>query len=180
MTYGTGGCGSRRHDRLWRAGGGGLACWMESLRAIASSRPARTVRFIASSGHELGHFGLDAHLSRQRELIPAAAAWVHLGANIGAAEGRLRIQASSDEIEAMGLTALDRAGAPVPQRVPRGNVPGGEARNIHVGGGRYVSMLGSSPVFHSPADRWPAAVDVDALTRYAGAVSDLVIRLAEK
>jgi hypothetical protein len=40
-------------------------------------------------------------------------------------------------------------------------------------------MLGSGPYFHSLTDRWPAVVDVPALARYAAAVADLTITLAE-
>ncbi len=158
--------------------GGGIACWTEAIRAVAASRPARTVRFVASSGHELGHFGLDAYLDRQPGLIASAAAWIHLGANIGAAGGRARLQSAHDDIAAIAIAALTNAGVPPPQRVPRGTVPGGEARNIHVGGGRYVSLLGSSPVFHSQTDRWPAAVDIDAVSRYAKACADVTVALA--
>ena len=65
-----------------------------------------------------------------------------------------------------------------PGRVPRGTRPGGEARNIHDGDGRYVSMLGSSPFFHNIEDRWPASVDVEAVARFSGAFAELAVRLA--
>jgi hypothetical protein len=159
--------------------GGGLACWLESLRAVAQARPDRTVRFIASSGHELGHLGLESFLHEEPALIKSAAGWLHLGANIGAAEGRMRLQSSSDEIEALAVAAMQKAGARVDGRVPRGTVPAGEARNIHVGGGRYVSLLGSGPYFHNPLDLWPYAVDVDAVTKYAAAVAELTLALAK-
>lgn len=157
--------------------GGGLACWLEACRAAVGAGPVRPVLFVASSGHELGHLGLDAFISRRPDLVKRAAAWIHLGANIGAAGGAVRIQASDDGIEEMALAALRGAGAEVRQRVPRGTVPGGEARNIHVGGGRYVSLLGSSPFFHSPADRWPAAVDAPAVARFAAAIANLAVSL---
>ncbi|MFN7980555.1 MAG: hypothetical protein U0Q11_01740 [Vicinamibacterales bacterium] len=158
--------------------GGGLACWLEIMRAAARAKPARTIRFIASSGHELGHLGLEMFLEQEAALIKGASAWIHLGANIGAAKGRLRLQASADDIEALGVEALSRAGATLDGRVPRGTVPSGEARNIHVGGGRYVSMLGSGPYFHNPLDLWPTAVDLDAVTRYADAATQLALTLA--
>ncbi|MGQ0732371.1 MAG: hypothetical protein ACT4QD_01815 [Acidobacteriota bacterium] len=157
--------------------GGGIACWLEVIRAVHAARPVRTVRFVASSGHELGHLGLDAFLHRNQELIKGAAAWLHLGANIGAARGRTRLQASDDEIEAWALEALKGARTGVSDRVPRGRVPGGEARNIHVAGGRYVSLLGNSPYFHHIADRWPVSVDAPAVDRYAAAMAMLVTRL---
>jgi hypothetical protein len=159
--------------------GGGLACWLETIRTAATARSARTVEFVASSGHELGHLGLDAFIAERRALVKSAAAWIHLGANIGAAGGRMRLQASDDQVEERALASLARAGTSVADRVPRGTVPAGEARNIHVGGGRYVSLLGSGPYFHSLADRWPVAVDPAAVSRYAAAVADLVTTLAE-
>jgi hypothetical protein len=158
--------------------GGGLACWLEIMRAVAGARPERTVRFLASSGHELGHLGLDTFLHEEPALIKGAWAWLHLGANIGAAGGRLRLQASADDIEALAVGAMQKANGRVDGRVARGTVPGGEARNIHVGGGRYVSMLGSGPYFHNPLDLWPHAVDMDALTSYAEAATELTLSLA--
>ena len=158
--------------------GGGLACWMESIRAVSAAKPVRPAIFIASSGHELGHYGLDAFLKEHPALIKDAAAWIHLGANIGAAGGQIRMQASDDEIEGKMLKALEDATATVRQRVPRGTVPAGEARNIHVGGGRYVSLLGSGKFFHTQQDRWPVAVDADAVTKFATAVSSVAVAIA--
>ena len=153
--------------------GGGLACWLEIMRAVASSRPRRPFLFVASSGHELGHFGLDAFLQERRALIKDAAAWIHLGANIGAASGTCRIQASDDAMDAMTTAAMTKAGAPPVGHLARGTVPGGEARNIHQGGGRYVSLLGDGPYFHNLADRWPATVDVPSVAAFAKAMTDV-------
>ena len=158
--------------------GGGLAIWLELIGAVAQARPARSVRFVASSGHELGHLGLDRYIAENASLVKGAAAWLHLGANIGANNGRLRLQSSSDEIEAIAVGAFTQAGARLDARVPRGTVPSGEARNIHVGGGRYVSMLGNSAYFHNPFDLWPQAVDLDAVVRYADAATAIVLHLA--
>lgn len=157
--------------------GGGIACWLEAIRAVAASKPARSLLAIASSGHELGHFGLDAFLEKQPHLIKSSAAWIHLGANIGAAGGTPRLQASDDGIEGMAEEALKNAGGRVSARLPRGTRPGGEARNIHDGGGRYISLLGSGPYFHNIDDRWPAAVDINAVSRFADAFAALAVRL---
>jgi hypothetical protein len=159
--------------------GGGLACWLETLQAVAEVRPERTVRFVASSGHELGHLGLDMFLHDEPALIKSASAWIHLGANIGAQDGRTRLQSSADDIEAVALAAMQVSGARIDARVPRGTTPGGEARNIHVGGGRYVSLLGSSPYFHNPFDLWPQAVDLGAVLQYAAATTQLTRALAK-
>ena len=90
----------------------------------------------------------------------------------------MRRQASDDAIEADMLRAIDAAGTTVAQRVARGTVPLGEARNIHTGGGRYVSLLGGSLSFHNQQDRWPGAVDVDAISRFAQAVSAVAMKLS--
>jgi len=60
-----------------------------------------------------------------------------------------------------------------------GTVPAGEARNIHVGGGRYVSLLGSGPYFHNPMDLWPQAVDLDAVMGYVEATTAITLALAK-
>jgi len=158
--------------------GGGIACWLEAIRAVAAAKPSRSLVAIASSGHELGHFGLDAFLAKQPQLIKGAAAWIHLGANIGAAGGDARLQASDDRMMAMADEALATSGGRIAVRVPRGTRPGGEARNIHDGGGRYISLLGSGPFFHNVADRWPAAVDLAAVNRFSEAFASLAVRLA--
>jgi hypothetical protein len=158
--------------------GGGLACWLEIIRAVAAARPERPAIFVASSGHELGHYGLDRFIEARPGIIRQAAAWMHLGANIGAAGGAARLQAKDDEIEAIVGAALQAAGAAIRQRVPRGTVPAGEARNIHTGGGRYVSVLGSGPRFHNILDRWPDAVSTDTVTRFATALGRAAMALA--
>ena len=44
---------------------GGLACWLEIMRAMRDAKPARDVLFVASSGHELGHLGIDTFMERR-------------------------------------------------------------------------------------------------------------------
>jgi hypothetical protein len=157
--------------------GGGVACWLEALRAVAAGAPDRTALFVASSGHELGHLGLDSFIEQRPGIVKAASAWIHFGANIGAAGGSPRLQASDPAMSQMATDAMARAGTDVSERVPLGTRPRGEARNIHDAGGRYVSLLGTSPFFHNPADRWPASVDLPAVTRFARAFADLAVRL---
>ncbi|MFN0122916.1 MAG: hypothetical protein ACKV2V_20645 [Blastocatellia bacterium] len=160
--------------------GGGLACWLEVMRAVSAARPVRNILFIASSGHELGHLGLEAFMERRPGLVKSAHAWMHFGANIGAAqEPGNRLQASDDEIEQLGVAAMTGAGLTINDQAKRGSVPYGEAGNIHRGGGRYTSLLGRNALFHNPADRWPGAVDVAAIARYASAFSQVALRLTK-
>ena len=160
--------------------GGGLFIWLEIMRAVAASRPARTVVFIASSGHELGHLGLHHFLEKHQSLIKGARVWIHLGANIGAAiEPAHRMQTSSDEFEKLMLNALAAAGTKVDEIAPRTNEIFGEAGNIYRGGGQYLSLLGRNGLFHHPHDRWPQAVKVSAVTSYAAAFVQIARKLAQ-
>src|SRR6476469_4972927 len=102
------------------------------MRAVSGIRPIRDVLFVASSGHELGHLGLDAFIERRGGVVPQAKAWIHLGANIGAALGAANIlQGSDDEVEAMMADAMTKAGLRIDRRHPRGVAPLGEAANVH-------------------------------------------------
>ena len=169
--------------------GGGIACWLELMRTLGANRPPRDVHFVASSGHELGHLGIDAYVASRQSLVAGAVAWIHLGANIGAAilpsaptptraaassatvpagPGN-SVQASDDEAEAILTRALTAEKIGIARRVPRGTVPAGEAEVVHRGGGRYVSVIGANAFFHNPDDRGPKVVDVPAIERFARA-----------
>jgi hypothetical protein len=159
--------------------GGGLACWLEIMRAVRDAGPVRDVLFVASSGHELGHLGLDAFMERRPGLVPAAKAWIHLGANIGAAQGPANnLQASDDAMEAMMAEAMTNVGLRIDRRLPRGAVPLGEALNVHRGGGRYISIIGRNDLFHNPGDRGPEVVDLDVIERFATAFARVATSLA--
>jgi hypothetical protein len=160
--------------------GGGLVCWLESLRALVASPPLCDVIFTANSGHELGHLGLDEFMTRrpgwERPVTAGGAIWVHYGANIGAVGGELSIQSASDDLRALTAAELVRAGQPH-QMAPKTLVPNGETRDIHRAGGCYVTLVGSNPLFHLPQDRWPHAVDAGAIARIATVASRLVVAL---
>jgi hypothetical protein len=174
--------------------GGGIACWLEVMRMFREARPQRDVVFVASSGHELGHLGIDAFIERRPAIVTRAVGWMHFGANIGAATrppnaaaplgndpdrrhadavlgGGIRIQASDDEREALISRELAAANLAVATRTPRGTVPGGEAENVHRGGGRYVSVIGTNGLFHHPDDRGIHTVNVPAVAAFVSALS---------
>ena len=146
--------------------GGGLVCWLELMRAIRE--PARDFVFVASSGHELGHLGLDSFIEKNSGLVKGARAWLHFGANIGAKEPGGVLQCSGDAMESLATRELGGAGITLTPQ-PRGRVPGGEAGNIHKGGGQYISVIGRNAFFHNQADRWPDAVDTIALAKFVSA-----------
>lgn len=160
--------------------GGGLAVWLEMIRAMAAGpTPVRTTVFVASTGHELGHYGLREFIRTRSRLLTSAIAWIHLGANFGAAvNGDPLLQASTTDLQQLAITELDTASAMAPRQRAIGDQPAGEAHAVFEGGGDYISIIGSNGLFHHPHDRWPTAVDVAKLVRYATAFTGIANKLA--
>ena len=159
--------------------GGGIACWLEMIRALSEHQPQRDVWFVASTGHELGHLGLDFFLSHHRPLIKAAHVWIHLGANFAAANCPIRLQASREELAQLAHRAIAGSGVSAIDFTPVGTRPGGEARNIYDSGGQYISIVGRNRLFHHPADRWPVAIDLQKIVRLTHALTKLTVQLAD-
>jgi hypothetical protein len=156
--------------------GGGLVCWLEALRALLVDPPRADVVLTANSGHELGHLGLDDFVAR-RPGWERGALWLHWGANLGAAGGTLSVMSADDALRALAAGELAGAGQPPDVLAPSSQVPSGETRDIHRAGGRYLTLVGSNPLFHLPQDRWPHAVDVPAVARIAAAAARMVVAL---
>jgi hypothetical protein len=113
----------------------------------------------------------------ERPIPDGGATWVHFGANIGAAGGRLSLLSASGDLRSLAVDKLTRAGQP-PDFIARSSlVPSGETRDIHRSGGRYITLVGSNSLFHLPQDRWPHAVDPDVVTKVAAAAAGLVVAL---
>lgn len=74
---------------------------------------------------------------------------------------------------------MSQASAAPNDRYPPSHPPFGEALVIHNSGGHYISLIGRNGLFHNREDRWPSAVDVDQVTRFATAFANLAITLAE-
>ena len=156
--------------------GGGIACFLEIMRAVKSSRPKRDVIFTANTGHELGHTGLSLFLNNNPALIKNAHIWMHLGANFAAKFGpQVRLQYSDDESVASLEPWLKQNGLTPSAVTPIGQRPLGEARNVFDGQGRFVSILGGNGLFHHPADRWPEAVDLSVTTQWVTAFVQLAV-----
>ena len=160
--------------------GGGIAVWLEMIRAmVAGPPPIRTTVFLASTGHELGHYGLHEFIRTRSRLLSSAIAWVHLGANFGAAVGGdPLLQTSSSDLQQLATDELAVAGVRMPRRRPVGDEPAGEAHAVFQGNGNYISILGSNGLFHHPHDRWPVAVDIDEIVRYARAFTAIATKIA--
>lgn len=161
--------------------GGGIVCWLESLRALLASPRIRPVVFTANTGHELGHLGLDDFLLRRpgwdRNAAEGGALWMHYGANIGASGGALSLVSPDAGLRELAAAEVARAGRKHALAPPE-LVPSGETRDIHRAGGRYLTLVGTNGLFHLPQDRWPDAVDIAAIVRTAAAASRIVLTLA--
>jgi hypothetical protein len=158
--------------------GGGIVCWLETLRALLASPPACDVILTANSGHELGHLGLDDFIHRRPGWDrPDGAIWVHYGANIGAAGGALSVVSADDAMRAAMLSALTETDRPPDTMAPKTLVPSGETRDIHMAGGRYATLVGTNAWFHLPSDRYPLTVDVPAIARIARGAAAMVLDL---
>ena len=161
--------------------GGGIVCWLESLRALLAAPPRRPVIFTANSGHELGHLGLDDFLVRRlgwdRPQRKGGATWLLYGANIGAAGGTLSVVSPHDDLRALADAALARAGQSHAM-APEDLVPSGETRDLHRAGAHCLALNGTNRWFHLPQDRWPDTVDLAVVTRVAAAGARLVTGLA--
>ena len=156
--------------------GGGIAVWLALLRHFASHRPARDVRLMATSGHELGHLGLKAQLGALAS--QPVYAWIHLGANFACVDSEVRLQTSAAHLRVTALAAMSEAGITPATETPPGTRPGGEARDIFDRGDAYISYLGSNAWFHHPADRWPNTIDLHTATRLTKAMITIANGLA--
>jgi hypothetical protein len=159
--------------------GGGIVCWLESLRVLLPETPARDVVFTANTGHELGHLGLDEFIAQRPGWDqPSGATWLHYGANLGAFGSWLSLVSNDEALRRVGLAALASAGQP-PDDIPwLSTPPSGETRDIHKAGGRYLTLVGTNRLFHLPQDRWPDAVDVPAVARIAAANAQMALTLS--
>jgi len=161
------GCASERE--------GGIVCWLELMTRLRTEKRTRSIHFVASSGHELGHLGITAYMRRRPALAKNSVAWIHLGANLGAAVAKTgpgegnTIQAADQQLQGLLKTAFDSAGVPVHAEQPVGSVPGGEAEAVHRGGGRYVSAIGRNALFHHIDDRGDDVIDPVAIAQFGDA-----------
>jgi hypothetical protein len=81
-------------------------------------------------------------------------------------------------MEQLLADAMTRAGLAIHSRLPRGAVPRGEAFNVHQGGGRFISIIGSNALFHNTADRGSDTIDLDVIERFARVFAAVATSLA--
>jgi Peptidase family M28 len=160
--------------------GSRLACWLETIRVLATGRLARDCFFVALSGHELGFLGMDAYLKRREDLVKRAHVWIFFGSDIGAPRQPNLIHASDAELEQWTVRAMEKEGLTVNAKERHDSAARGEARAVQQGGGRFVTLVSASDLYHNVEDRWPEAVDVAILARYASAIANGALELAKQ
>ena len=160
--------------------GSRMACWLEMMRVVAASKPARDCLFAAFSGHELGAIGIDAYLKTRPDLAKGALAWIFLGSDIGSPHQAHVLHASNDALEQWALAALKREGLAVNATSAHTSPARGESGRVQRAGGNFVTIAGDSDAYHNINDRWPEAVDVRMLARYARALASGALELANK
>ncbi|HWN98598.1 MAG TPA: hypothetical protein VNS63_04945 [Blastocatellia bacterium] len=160
--------------------GSRLVCWLEAMRVLAAGKPARDCFFVALSGHELGFLGMDAYLKSRPGLIKRAHAWIFFGSSIGEPRQPNLIHASDDALEQWAVAAMDKEDLTANGKAQHGSKARGEAGAVQQGGGRYFTLVCGSNVYHNVADRWPEAVDVAILARYARAFANGALELAQQ
>ncbi len=160
--------------------GGGIAVWLEVARHVRALGLKRDTVFLATTGHELGFVGIQRYLDHDPGLAPDALLWIHLGANIGALESPTVVR-SPDESLLRTIEDLERTklnSLLQPEFVVTPQPPGGEAVVVAGAGGKYVSLVGRGfSLFHSTEDRWPRAIDAEAVALNAGLVLELILLL---
>ena len=159
--------------------GSRLVCWLEVMRVLAAAKPRRGCLFVALSCHELAFLGLNPYLGRRPGLIKRAEVWSFFGSDIGAPRQPNLIHASDDAFEHWIVTALKNEGIAVDAREQHTSMARGETGTVQRGGGRFVTLACASQVYHNVADRWPEAVDVALLARYARALANGALDLAQ-
>ncbi|GAC1530838.1 MAG: hypothetical protein NVS3B12_05950 [Acidimicrobiales bacterium] len=152
--------------------GGGLVCWLEAMRVLDAEPGARPVMYLATSGHELGYLGLRRALSADLGQIGDGALWLHLGANLGARGGSVRLTASDAGLASLGTSVLEGGGCRLAGPPSIGGAMG-EGSVLARRGARYISVVGTNDWFHLRSDRWPDSVDDAEVGRLARATSAL-------
>ena len=160
--------------------GSRLACWLEVMRVLAASKPTRDCLFVALSGHELGELGMDAYIENRQDLLRDAHAWIFFGSGIGTPRKPNLIHTSDAALEKWVVKALEQEGIGVDAREQHNATARAEMGPVQRKSGRFVTLVCDSDVYHSVADRWPEAVDVALLGRYAKAFANGALQLARE
>ena len=160
--------------------GGGIACWLEVMRAIKNEGSLRDVFFVATSAHELGAQGIHAFLDSRPEFAQQVHTWIHFGANVGASQMPGARYSTTDEALALETNrVLNMAGIYDVNSTESGIMLGRESLEVSRRGGRIIALVGTNALFHLESDRWPESVDVNKVASFSNAFIELSLELTK-
>jgi hypothetical protein len=148
--------------------GPGLAGFLAMARLAKQRFTGHDLVFVATSGHEIGHGGMEHFMREGAPPANATAAWAHFGASLACREAAVVINSSTS------LTALvDRQFAGIEgTRLTAQKAAVGELREVHGAGyANFFGMAGTHRLFHTAQDS-AAAVDPAKLAPMAKAFAD--------
>jgi hypothetical protein len=145
--------------------GPGIAGFLAMARLAATRWPDVDLAFVATSGHEVGHGGMEHFLHDGAPRPAATLAWAHFGASLACfswrrdagrwindreVDTRQRLLLSSQAMEAVVARCFKDVVA-TPMTGPSAGI--GELRDVLAAGyPRFFGMAGSHTFFHTPAD----------------------------
>ena len=145
--------------------GPGIAGFLAMARLAATRWPDVDLVFVATSGHEIGHGGMEHFLHDGAPKPDATLAWAHFGASLACfgwrrdgerwvtdrqVDTRQRLVLSSQAMEAAVMRRFKDVAA-TPLVGARAGI--GELRDVLAAGyPRFFGMAGSHTFFHTPAD----------------------------
>jgi hypothetical protein len=138
--------------------GPGIAGFLAMARLAKETFTQHDLVFVATSGHEIGHGGME-HFMRDGAPPPAATAmWAHFGASLACAEPVVRVILSS------AASVVERPFAGIEgTRLVADKAAVGELRDVQAAGyANFFGMAGAHKFFHTPRDGL-AAVNPDLL-----------------
>jgi hypothetical protein len=148
--------------------GPGLAGFLAMARLAKQRFAAHDLVFVATSGHEIGHGGMEHFMRDGAPPAKATAAWAHFGSSLACRDAAVVINSSAP------LAALvDRHFAGIEgTRLTAEKAAVGELREVHAAGyANFFGMAGTHRLFHTARDS-AAVVDLAKLAPMGKAFAD--------
>ena len=144
----------------------GIACFLALARQALARWKGHSFTFVATSGHEVGHGGMEHFIAHEAPSPDETHAWVHLGASLAchfcaSFDGEWRAHEAPEPQKRFALASDALADVVARHFMPLGGtlVTGapaviGELRDVQKAGHqRFAGMVGLQQLFHTPADR---------------------------
>lgn len=149
--------------------GPGLAGFLAMARLAKQRFTQHDLLFVATSGHEIGHGGMEVFMKDGAPSPKATAAWAHFGSSLACRDPVVR--AINSSVSMTGL--VDRGFAGIEGlRLTGEKAAIGELREVHAAGyANFFGMAGTHKLFHTASDS-AAAVDPALLTPMAKAFAN--------